>query len=183
MIVHGHRVGGFHCISTIMYLLCAATDLALRPSPHPLTHRPLPIHRVSVTELFIGHLCWDLTLAVLLSRSGLKPGQEAKVIPTPFSVCVPTTPACWTQPLEMERWWSAAIWGWGEGQWRAGVAGKGWAVRPGFPNLASPLPYLGFDKLAYLPKPQLPHKENGNRSTYLEDWLWELAVIHVKHLM
>ena len=122
---------------------------------------------------------WLSCFHALVSNQGRKPKWYLHL-----SQCVSPP----RQPAGLNPWkWNddglRQNWGWGEGQWRAGVAGKGWAVRPGFPNLASPLPFLGFDKLAYLPKPQLPHKENGNRSTYLEDWLWELAVIHVKHLM
>lgn len=161
MIAHGHRAGGSHCISTTTYFLCAAEIWLSAPPPILWLTGHCPFTPRLSLNSFIGHLCWDLTLAVPLPRSSLKPWQEAKVIHTPCLACVPTTPACWTQPLEMERWWSAAKLGMGREavesrSGREGLTSQTRFSKPGFTTAFS-----WRWQVSLPPQVTVTHKENG----------------------
>lgn len=167
----GTRVGGFHCISATTYLLCAATNLA-RPSPssdsQAIAHSPgvchWTVHRAPLLRLDTG--------CPTLSRSQTGAGSQSDTY-TFLSVLPPRQPA----GLNPWKWNNDGLrqnWGWERGS--GGQGGR--EAEPSdqvFQTWLHHLPFLGFDKLAYLPKPQLPHKENGNRSTYLEDWFLRIS--------
>ena len=111
--------------------LCS--DQSVFPPTHPLNHRPLPIHPVSVTE----QAYWAPSLSLETGCPASRFQSETMAgnwNGTPFSAWVPTTSDPRTWPSEMEQW-SAAKLG-KERQWRAGWQGRveqsDQASKPGF---------------------------------------------------
>lgn len=135
----------------------------LPPSSDSLRHCPftrcLSLNCSSGTLVVTWH--WLSCFLRSIPNRGRKPKWYLHL-----SVCVPTTPACWTQPLEMEQWWSAAKLGMGRGAVEGRSGRKGLSDQA-FQTWLHSLPFWLW-QVSLPPKPQLPHKENGTAAPTLK---------------
>lgn len=166
--------------------LCS--DQSVSPRWHPLNHRPLPIHPLSVTELVYWAPSLSLETGCPASRLWLEKNVRKPKRYTSSSM-TPNHP----QTGRLSRWKrnNGIRQNWGEREVRvrggegARVAGKGSEIRPGLQSRRHHILLACTALASYLTVSSLgfPTYKIWNHSTYLEDWLWELPITCVKHVV